>query len=82
VEDLIEHPDKRKQIGEKAFEFAKSKLDISTIGIEYQNYICNNIYYALSENIIREFVEKEIVGKQYTAKEIDSIIETLCYVVE
>ncbi len=81
IQNLVEHPDLRKQIGQNALQYAKEKLDIQKIAEEYYNYLFEEDVETIGEQLLFKIYMNDLVPKGLANEtEIARISETLSYI--
>lgn len=81
LQNLIDHPDLREQIGQNAFNYAKENLDIRKIAQEYYDYIFDEDIVTLNEQILYRIYVNDLAPRGLVNEtEIANISETLSYI--
>jgi len=79
LEKLVDNPELRETLSECARMYAEDNLNLENIAEQYYDVIMDKHLPTLSEEIIQDIVNQEILDKNYSRDEIKQISETLAY---
>lgn len=76
---LLTDEKKRQAIEENALSYAKEKLDITKVAIQYIECLKRPSYDMLSEKELKNIFESEIKRKNYSEEELGKLADTILY---